>query len=409
LIDGSGIYFLLKRGGSDDPPFFVPGVVLSPPAKEESALVEVTGLFLLKRIFLLDPTRVGFCVGGMLKILLTTTSFQDTPGQHQELLEASGFDVHCERGPLSEERMLELAGEFDAFLCGDDAITSAVIDKSLPRLQLISKYGIGVDKIDVAYASEKGIPVLFTPGVNHTTVAEHAFGLMLCLSKGFPEAATAARNGEWKRKTGHELMGKSIGILGLGRIGKEVAIRARAFGMPVLGFDPYWDESFAAEYDVTRCESADEVLEKADVVSLHLFLTEDTRDLINADRVSRMKPGAYLINCARGELVDVKAVADGLNSGHLGGYGTDVLDVEPPPADHPLLSAPNCVVTPHIGSRTFESVVRQGTKSVENLFLALAGRKPRAQVNKAPIQASAAADALAEKFEWVSEAESAEA
>lgn len=345
----------------------------------------------------------------MLKILLTTTSFQDTPGQHQEMLEAAGFEVHRERGPLPESRMLELAGEFDAFLCGDDAITKAVIDKSLPRLQLISKYGIGVDKIDVAYASEKEIPVLFTPGVNHTTVAEHAFGLMLCLSKGFPEAATAARNGEWKRKTGHELMGKTIGILGLGRIGKEVAIRAKAFGMPVMAFDLYWDEAFAEEYGVTRCDTADEVIEKADVVSLHLFLSEETRDLINPERVARMKPGAYLINCARGELVDVKAVADALNSGHLGGYGTDVLDEEPPRADHPLLSAPNCVVTPHIGSRTYESVVRQGTKSVENLILALAGRKPRAQVNKAPIKPSAVAEELAGKFDWVNEAEKAEA
>lgn len=343
----------------------------------------------------------------MLKILLTTTSFQDTPGGHQELLKAAGFDVHCERGPLPESRMLELAGEFDAFLCGDDAITAAVIDKSLPRLQLISKYGIGIDKIDVDYASSKGIPVLFTPGVNHTTVAEHAFGLMLCLSKGFPEAATAARRGEWKRKTGHELMGKTIGILGLGRIGKEVTVRARAFGMPVVAYDPYWDESFAREHGVTRCDSAEDVLKEADVVSLHLFLTEETRDLINADRIKTMKPGALLINCARGELVDVKAVAEALQSGALGGYGTDVLDVEPPPADHPLLSAPNCVVTPHIGSRTYESVVRQGTKSVENLILALAGKKPRAQVNKAAIKPSAAAEDLVAKFDWVASAESA--
>ena len=343
----------------------------------------------------------------MLRVLLTTTSFQDTPGWHQQLLEAAGFEIHRERGPLSERMMLELAGEFDAFLCGDDAITEAVIERSLPRLKLISKYGIGVDKIDVKHATAAGIPVLFTPGVNHTTVAEHAFGLMLCLSKGFPEAATAARKGEWKRQTGHELMGKTIGILGLGRIGKEVAIRAAAFGMPVIAYDPFWDDEFAKRYGVTRCESLIEVLEQGDVVSLHLFLTEETRDLINEENIAKMKPTALLINCARGELVDVAAVGKALAEGNLGGYGTDVLDVEPPPPDHPLLSAPNCVVTPHIGSRTFESVVRQGTKSVENLILALAGKKPRAQVNDAKILPSSAAEDLASKFDWVAQEESA--
>lgn len=299
--------------------------------------------------------------------------------------------------------MLELAGDFDAFLCGDDAITSAVIDKALPRLQIISKYGIGVDKIDVKYATKKGIPVLFTPGVNHTTVAEHAFGLMLCLSKDLPAAATAVRAGEWKRKTGHELLGKKVGILGLGRIGKEVAIRAKAFGMPVVAYDPYWDETFAAEHGVERLDSPVEAFSSADVISLHLFLSEETRNIVDAEMISRMKPGALLINCARGELVDVSAVADALNADRLGGYGTDVLDEEPPPPDHPLLKAPRCVITPHIGSRTYESVVRQGTKSVENLILALAGRKPRAQVNDAPVKASAEADRLAGQFDWVAE------
>ncbi len=340
----------------------------------------------------------------MLRILLTTTSFQDTPGAHRDLLEAVGFEVHRERGPLSEKTMLELAGDFDAFLCGDDAITPAVIDKALPRLGVISKYGIGVDKIAVAHATEKGIPVLFTPGVNHTTVAEHAFGLMLSLSKNLPESATAVRAGQWKRETGHELLGKAIGILGLGRIGREVAVRARAFGMPVVGYDPYWDGDFAESHEVARLESPAEVFEKADIVSLHLFLSDDTRNLVDAAMLARMKPGALLINCARGELVDTAAVAESLNKGTLGGYGADVLDEEPPPPDHPLLSAPRCVITPHIGSRTYESVVRQGTKSVENLILALAGRKPQAQVNDVPVIASGDAERLVRLFPWVAEA-----
>ena len=202
----------------------------------------------------------------MTRILLTTTSYQDTPGPHHELLESSGFEIARERGPLPEEKMLELAGEFDGFLCGDDAITAAVIDKSLPRLNVISKYGIGLDKIDVDHATANKLPVLFTPGVNHTTVAEHTFGLLLGITKKIQANATDVKNGlwqaGWKKPIGNEIMGKTMGILGLGRIGKEVAIRARAFGMPVIAYDPYFDEEFAAAHAIEKCASMDDVLHR---------------------------------------------------------------------------------------------------------------------------------------------------
>lgn len=317
----------------------------------------------------------------MARILLTTTSYQDTPGPHHELLEGCGAEVVCERGPLPEARMLELAGEFDAFLCGDDQITQAVIDKAVPRLRIIAKYGIGVDKIDVAYATSKGIPVAFTPGVNHTTVAEHAFLLMLGLSKNVVEHANWVQAGEWKRQTGHEIAGKTIGIVGLGRIGKEVAIRANAFGMTCCGYDVYWPEDFAGEHGVEKMESVEALLKKSDIVTLHTNLTEETAGMINRDSIGIMKDGALLINCGRGELVVSADVAEALNSGHLGGYGTDVLDEEPPPPDHVLLRARHCLVTPHIGSRTYESVVRQATKATENLLMLMRGEKPHAQVN----------------------------
>lgn len=278
--------------------------------------------------------------------------------------------------------MLELAGEFDAFLCGDDAITQAVIDKSLPRLQVISKYGIGLDKIDLDYATSQKIPVLNTPGVNHTTVAEHTFGLLLCLSKHLVEVAGAAREGEWRRLTGHEIMGKTMGIIGLGRIGKEVAIRAKAFGMPVIAYDIYWDEAFAEEHDVRRCESMDEVLLGADVVSLHCFLDKNTHGLINATKIAEMRDGVIVLNCARGELVDTADIGAALESGKVGGYGADVLDVEPPPADHPLLKTKNCVITSHIGSRTYESVERQAMRATNNLINYLAGDPDFIQANK---------------------------
>lgn len=311
------------------------------------------------------------------RVLLTTTSFQDTPGTHQDLLNSQDWEIVRARGPLSEAEMLELAGEFDAFLCGDDAITAAVIDKSLPRLQTISKYGIGLDKINVDYATEKKIPVLFTPGVNHTTVAEHTFGLILGITKDIQANAVAVQNGEWvagwKKPVGNEIMGKTIGILGLGRIGKEVAIRAKAFGMEIIAFDPYFDDSFGEQYGIKRCADMDEVLQNSDVISLHCFLTKETEDMINASKIAEMRDNVVVINCARGELVNTNDMAAALKSGKVGGYGADVLDAEPPAPDHVLIGAPNCIITSHIGSRTHESVQRQANRCLNNLINFLAG------------------------------------
>jgi D-3-phosphoglycerate dehydrogenase len=316
-----------------------------------------------------------------MKILLTTTSYQDCPGDHHALLESTGAEIVRERGPLSEARMLELAGDFDAFLCGDDEITQAVIDKSLPTLKVISKYGIGVDKIDVDYATKCNIPVSFCPGVNHTTVSEHVFMLMLALNKNLMEQANITAAGGWKRMTGHEIMGKTIGIIGLGRIGREVAIRANAFGMKCIGYDIYWPEEFAKEQNIERAHGVTQVLQTSDIVSLHTNLTEQTRDMICEASIKNMKDGAILVNCGRGELTHTSDVAAALESGKLGGYGTDVLDQEPPPADHPLLGAKNCIVTPHVGSRTFESVQRQAGMATQNLVNLLKGEKALAQVN----------------------------
>jgi D-3-phosphoglycerate dehydrogenase len=317
----------------------------------------------------------------MTRVLLTTTSFQDTPGVHHELLAKTGFEVVRERGPLSEARMLELAGQFDAYLCGDDALTRAVIAASLPRLKVISKYGIGIDKIDVGAATELRIPVLFTPGVNHTTVAEHTFALLLAAVRNLvPEANHVAR-GEWTRITGSELFGKTLAIVGLGRIGREVAVRARAFGLKVLGFGNFWDPEFAGANGIVRVTAFDDLLRQADFVTLHTKLTPETRHLINAANLRLLKATAVIVNCARGELVELEALVSALKSKSILAYAADVLDQEPPPANHPLLGLPNVVITPHIGSRTHESVQRQATCAVENLSLFLAGKPVIAQAN----------------------------
>jgi D-3-phosphoglycerate dehydrogenase len=315
------------------------------------------------------------------RILLTTTSYQDIAGPHHALLESTGIEIVRERGPLTEAKMLELAGDFDAILCGDDQISRAVLEKSAPRLKILSKYGIGVDKIDVAAATELGIPLAFCPGVNHTTVAEHTFALLLALSRQLVEEVNFTRAGNWKRLTGHEIMGKTIGIVGLGRIGKEVAIRAKAFGMDVIGYDVYWDEAFASVQGITRAANVAEVFEKADVLSLHTNLTTDTRDMVRAETIALMRDGVIILNCSRGEVVVNADVVAALESGKIAGYGADVLDAEPPRPDHPLLSAKNCIITPHIGSRTYESVQRQAMMAAQNLLHLLRGEKPLAQVN----------------------------
>ncbi|WP_309399686.1 phosphoglycerate dehydrogenase [Cerasicoccus maritimus] len=324
----------------------------------------------------------------MTRILLTTTSYQDTPGPHHDLLASTGAEIVRERGPLSEARMLELAGDFDAFLCGDDAITRAVLEKATPRLKIIGKYGIGVDKIDVKACTEMGIPLGFTPGVNHTTVAEHTFALLLALFRSLVEEVNYVSSGNWKRLTGHEIMGKTIGIVGLGRIGREVAIRAKAFGLKVIGYDLYWPEEFAKEHGIERAGGLTQLFHESDILSLHSNLTDETRDMISAKSIPNLKDGVVIINCARGELVNTQDMAAALESGKVAGYGADVLDEEPPSPDHVLLKAKNCIITPHIGSRTYESVVRQATMATQNIVNMLKGEKPLAQVNDAPIPAA---------------------
>lgn len=323
-----------------------------------------------------------------MKILLTTTSYQDTPGKHHDVLAASGFEVVRARGPLQEAAMLDLIQSnngFDGLLNGDDIITSKVIDAGLTAktpLKVIAKYGIGLDSIDVKYATRKKLPVLFTPGVNHTTVAEHAIGLMIAISKHFWPHLRSTKKGEWKRITGNELFGKTIAILGMGRIGKEVAKRARAFEMNVRGYDLYWDEGFAKACNVERCTTAEDAIKDADFVSLHMNLDENNRGFINKTRIAAMKKGAVVINTARGGLVNEQDVAEACKSGQLGGYAADVLDHEPQKPGHPFVEIDNIIITPHVGSRTFESVERQAMRATLNIVNFLKGEKDYIQANK---------------------------
>ncbi len=340
-----------------------------------------------------------------MRILLTTTSFQDTPGRHHDVLAKSGFEVVRARGPLTEQQVLDLVtkdGGFDGLLNGDDLITAKVIDAALPRLRVIAKYGIGLDSIDVKYATGKKIPVLFTPGVNHTTVAEHTFGLMIAIAKHFWPHLKSTKESGWKRMTGSELAGKTIAVLGVGRIGKEVIKRAHAFDMKPIGYDKYEDKAFAKQYGLKYAPTIEAAVKDADFISLHMNLDDANRGFINKTFIDKLKKGAVIVNTARGGLVNEQDIADACKSGQLGGYGTDVVNHEPMTQPHPYDGIDNIIVTPHVGSRTFESVERQALRAVQNIVEFLNGGKDFIQANKfepdaKPAKAVKAAKAVAKK------------
>lgn len=305
-----------------------------------------------------------------LRVLLTSTSFQDTPGRHHDIINAHNFTIDTLRGPLSADELLPVINKYDGIICGDDELNSRVIKAGTnSKLKVISKYGIGLDKIDVFAAEKYDIPVTNCPGVNHITVAEHVFALLLSYYKNIPKELEFTKSGKWKRLIGHEIYGNSIGIAGLGRVGKEVAKRAIVFGLNVLVYDLLIDEKFVSINRIKIESSLESLFEKSDIVSLHMNLTSNNRQIVSKDLIiNHAKRGLILINTARGDLVDLDALIYSLEKRILGAYLTDVLDQEPMPENHPLINYENVMITPHIGSRTFESVERQGIMAVENLI-----------------------------------------
>ena len=302
-------------------------------------------------------------------ILLTSTSFQDTPGAHQDLLFEQGFNVKSLRGPLKEDIMLDIIDQFDGIICGDDEITKAVIAKGASsKLRIISKYGIGLDKVDVAAAKELNIPVTNCPGVNQVTVAEHVFALLLSYIKNIIPEHAIVQNQQWVRHIGHELNGKTLGVLGTGNVGKEVIKRALVFGMKVIAFDKFPDNTFAEKHEISYFDTAKEVIEQSDIITLNLSLNADSYQIIGKHMLYEMKKGVIIVNTARAGLVNNDVILEGIDKGIIGGYLTDVLEEEPIIPDHPFLGNSKIIITPHIGSRTYENVVNQGTMAVENLL-----------------------------------------
>ena len=307
-----------------------------------------------------------------MKILLTTTSFQDTPGKHHDLLKETGYQVDTLRGPVKEEVLLPIIAKYDGVICGDDEYSRKVIENGKNgKLKVISKYGIGLDKIDINAAKEFEIPVFNTPGVNHITVAEHALSLMLTYLKNIHLEYNYTRAGKWKRLIGNELYGKKVGILGLGRIGKELVKRLSVFGVELFTYDIIYDEKFIREFLIKKANSIEDLTLKVDILSIHIPLSKLTKHSIDINVINKIKKPIIIINTSRALILEPQALIDGLKSGRINAYLTDVMDEEPMKTNNLLKDSQNVLITPHIGSRTYESVERQGCMAVENLIGAL--------------------------------------
>jgi len=249
------------------------------------------------------------------------------------------------------------------------------------RLRVVGRAGAGLDNIDVDAATRRGVLVMNTPGANAVATAEHTWALLLALARQLPAAERSLRGGAWDRArfVGVQLAGKTIGLVGLGRVGREVARRAQGFGMKVLACDPYLASDTAEELQVELAD-LDRLLEEADVISLHAALTDETRNLLSEERLRRVKPGALLVNCARGGLVDERAVARALDEHRLAGAAFDVFAIEPP-ADSPLIGRDDVVVSPHLGASTAEAQRDVSVQIVDQVLAALRGEDFRNAVN----------------------------
>ncbi len=277
----------------------------------------------------------------------------------REILEATGrieVVVDNDKETGKPEKLAEIIGDFHGLAVRSGTkVTDAVLDRA-PNLKVIGRAGIGVDNIDVSAATHRGVVVMNAPGGNTVTTAEHAVSLMLALARNIPQGTESLRLGQWakKRLSGVEITGKTLGIVGLGHIGRVVAERARGLKMRVIAADPYVSREAASGLEV-ELVSLNELLERSDFVTLHVPKLTETMNLINADTIAQMKPGARLINCSRGEVVDLDAVNDALEAGHLAGAALDVFPGEPPAADLPILSNPKAIFTPHLGASTGEA------------------------------------------------------
>jgi phosphoglycerate dehydrogenase-like enzyme len=314
------------------------------------------------------------------KILITTTKFPEAADYVRAFLrdhDCALIEHDYYRGiPRAEQ--LRLVADADGYITYLEPVDEEVF-AAAPRLRVVSAGGVGYDHIDLDAATRHGAAVCICAGCNNHAVSELALGMMLALARQILPADRAVREGGWPRLVGPELWGKTLGIIGLGRVGKSVALIGRGLGMRVLATDIQWDVTFANEHQVSYVPLP-RLLREADVVSLHCPLTPQTRGLMNAARLAQMKPTAYLINTARGPIVEESALVAALRAGRIAGAGLDVFATEPHPGN-PYTEFPNVVLTPHLGGATAEATERSLELALLNVTQVLTGGEPICRVN----------------------------
>ncbi len=319
-----------------------------------------------------------------MKVLVTPTSLCRDPhgASLRRLREQVGEVILNPHGrPLTAAELIPLVADVDGIIAGLDEYDGAVF-AAAPRLRVLARYGVGVDRVDLDAAASRGVMVTRTPGANAIAVAELAIGLVLAAARGIPRLDEAVRAGEWPRLEGKELTGTTAGVVGFGAIGRLVAERARGLGMEVVAYDPMLPDEAFAQAGVERV-GIDELCRRSDVVSLHVPLLPETRHLLDARRLSLLPPGAIVVNTARGGLLDEAAARRALDEGRLHGVAVDVYETEPP-SSSPLVGHPGVVATPHAGGHTSGAVQRMTDQSIDALLAALRGEQPDGLVTPAP-------------------------
>ncbi len=288
------------------------------------------------------------------------------PSAGLDLLRQAGLEID-DRQKLKGAELQEAIRAADGMIVRSDTRITAAELENPGKLRVIVRAGVGVDNIDVAAATRKGIVVMNTPGGNTVSTAEHTITLMMSLARHTPAADASLRSGKWERSkfVGSQLAGRTLGVVGLGRIGREVARRAAGLDMKIVGFDPFLASAGATQMGIETVSDLDSMLPRVDFLTVHTPLTDETRDLLDARRLALMPKGARVLNCARGGIINEEALVEALRSGHLGGAALDVFVQEPLPTDHPLLTLPNVVLTPHLGASTVEAQLSVATEAAQ--------------------------------------------
>ena len=315
------------------------------------------------------------------KVLVTPTSYgSQDPSLKTDLERVVGDVVYNTTGkPLSSAQLQEMLIDVDAMIAGLDEIDASALDAA-PDLKIIARYGVGYNNVDLDKARERSIVVTNTPGANAAAVAELTIGLILNLLRPIIPAAQGVKNGEWPRFKGYSLEGKTVGLLGLGAIGKETAKRLVGFGCTLMAYDLYPDEKFAAEFGL-KMTLMDDILAEADLISLHLPGTLETTNIVNEEFLAKMKPGSWLVNTARGDLIDENALIGALERGHLMGAALDVYSQEPPHDHSPLLSMDQVITTPHMGAHADSATNSMGRMALSECLAVLHGEEPKYKVS----------------------------